>query len=292
MSSIEKRKKVYDDFPKKNCKINLSNIVLFYEIDKNDYEELIESVRNFLVKSLSVFYKKGFIWSDNFLIENIDLIQDISIKTPNGILKPKKETIVEYTDIIKSINKIINNLGINHQIEKVALPNIRFKNISEPTETKERPYYTGKLHSDAWVGHKGDSIFLIGVLGDIDNNTVEFFEPFDTQENYLTKADSFDEGNKRYGSIKYLGKLTSNKLAIMDHACVHRTSISSEAGPRISIDIAALIKSQFSHAYDSGFDESAYSYHDFEIINEIGKSRHFSTEDTFFNNLYEGLKII
>lgn len=280
---INNRKKVYQNFPKSNLTLDSSDIVLFYDIDNKEFDNLVEATKIFLCKSLSLAYNKEFIWSENFLEDNDELIQKLPNKTANGILKPKKETINEFINIQKSLNNIFKNLGLLKHIKKVTIPNIRYKSILEPEEIKTRPYYTSKIHSDAWVGHKGDSIFLIGILGDINNNTVEFNEPINPHDNYLHKADSFDEGNTRYESLKYLGQLNEKRLGIMDHACAHRTLVKENSKPRISLDIAVLIDSEFSHSYDEGFDEKAYHYYNIDLIQEIGFSKSYYTDESIFS---------
>jgi len=289
---VKIRQRVYENFPKENLNINTSPIVVTYDIKSDDYNRLVKATQKFLCKSLSLVYKKEFVWTDTFLEDNNNLIINLPNKTPNGILNPKKETVEEFTEIQTSINNIFNKLNVFNHIKKLAIPNIRYKSVeSEPDEVKSRPYYTGKMHSDAWVGHKGDSVFLIGVLGDIDNNTVEFNNPIGAHDNYLDKAESFDEGNTRYDSLEYVGLLQKQTLAVMDHACAHKTHIKEGAKPRISIDIAILIDSPFSHVNDSGFDEYAYNYYDVSDIKSIGNSKSFTVEESIFESKKTTLKI-
>jgi hypothetical protein len=212
-------------------------------------------------------------------------------KTPNGVVNPKSETINEFIEIQKAVNNIFNNLGVYKHIKKLAIPNIRYKSSIEPKEVQNRPYYTSKYHSDAWVGHQGDSIFLIGVLGDVDNNTVEFNEPLGVQDNYLHKAESFDEGNTRYEAIKLLGTLTKQKLGVMDHACLHRTLVKAGSKPRISLDVAVLVDSEYSHANGEGFDESAYSYYNTELIDSIGNDSKYNVEESIFDSTKTTIQI-
>ena len=281
---INQRKKVYQNFPKHSLDPTSSGIVLFYNIKDEKLNTLATATKEFLCKSLSLVYNKEFTWNDTFLEDNDELIQNLPNKTANGILKPKQETLNEFTKIQQALNEIFIDLGISSHIKKVTIPNIRYKSISEPENAKSRPYYTSKIHSDAWVGHKGDSIFLVGVLGDIDNNTVEFNEPIDPHDNYLHKAESFDEGNTRYESLKYLGQLTKQKLGVMDHACAHRTLVKENSKPRISLDVAVLVDSEFSHSYDEGFDENAYQYYDFKTIQNIGNTKSFNVDESIFTN--------
>lgn len=288
---ISKRKKVYENFPLENLSKESSGIVLFYDIQDSDYNKLVTATQNFILKSLSLVHGKNFEWNDNFLEDNDELIQSLPNKTPNGVLNPKKETINEFIEIQKSINSILNNLQVFKNIKKIAIPNIRYKSVKESPEAKNRPYYTSKIHSDAWVGHQGDSIFLVGILGDINNNTVEFNEPIGAHDNYLDKADSFDEGNTRYDSLKFLGTLTKQKLGVMDHACAHRTLVKQNSGPRVSLDMAVLIDSEYSHANDTGFDKNAYAYFDKEVICSVGERKTYEVEESIYDSSKTTIKV-
>ena len=277
---IENRKKVYQNFPKESLEASLVDMVLFYNINETDYQNLIEATKTFLLKSLTLAYDKEFVWTDTFLEDNDELIMNLPNKTPNGIVNPKKETSFEFEKIQIATNKILNNLGVYKHIKKLAIPNLRYKSSLEPETAKNRPYYTSKHHSDAWVGHVGDSIFLIGVLGDIDNNTVEFNEPINVHDNYLDKAETFDEGNTRYERFDYLGTLSKGKLGVMDHACLHRTLVKEGSKPRLSMDIAVMVDSEYSHANGDGFDPNAYSYYDSEDIQLVGDINHYSVKES------------
>ena len=123
---IEQRKKVYANLP--HSGESIENIVLFYDIQDKEYSELIEAVKNFLVKSLTLVYKKDFVWTDTFLEDHNELIMDLPNKTPNGILNPKKETEDEFTLVQVKINQILNNLEIANHIKQTVIPNIRYKN--------------------------------------------------------------------------------------------------------------------------------------------------------------------
>jgi len=278
---IENRKQVYANLPKTNLQKSSSpGNVLLYNVDKDLYSNLIQSVKEYLLTALSLAYSKEFIWSDSFLEKNNDLIMKLPNKTPNGIIKPKKEIASHFSKIQNNLNNILNELGIYSHIKQAAIPNLRYKSSIEANETKSRPYYTSKYHSDAWVGHIGDNQTLIGVLGDVDNNTVEFNEPINVHDNYLHKAESFDEGNTRYESFKYIGTLSKQTLAIMDHACLHRTLINEGAKPRLSIDCATIIDSEYSHSNDEGFDPDAYAYYAAADINSIGKTHHYVVKES------------
>jgi len=284
---IETRKKVYENFPKENLSNSLSNMVLFYNIEDNDYNKLIEATKTYLFKSLSLVYNREFTWTDTFLEDNNELIMNLPNKTPNGVLSPKIELIKEYNDIQKCLNKIFENLKIHPCIKKQIYPNIRYKSIIlESPETQSRPYYTGKNHSDAWVGHVGDAMCLIGVLGDVNNNTVEFNEPTNVHDNYLDIAESFDEGNTRYKDLIFLGTLSKQQLCVMDHACVHKTLIKQNSKPRISIDVAIMVDNEHSHEHNK-LGKNIHLYSSSEDVQKIGEKFEYAVKESIFDNAKE-----
>jgi hypothetical protein len=281
---IENRKKIYRNFPKENLEISLNDIVLIYNINGDDFNQLIDAIKVFLIKSLSLVNNKDFVWSDTFLQDNDELISNLPNKTPNGIINPKKETINEFNNIQISINNILQNLNLDKHIKSLAIPNLRYKSINESQDAQNRPYYTSKYHSDAWVGHFGDSIFLFGTLGDLDNNTVEFNEPINVHDNYLDKADSFDDGNTRYERLECLGTIKKQQLGVMDHVCLHRTLVNENSKPRLSVDIAVMIDSEYSHAFDSIFKSQSYQYFPLKTMQSIGNNKKISVEESLFDN--------
>jgi hypothetical protein len=77
----------------------------------------------------------------------------------------------------------------------------------------------------------------------------------------------------------------------MDHACAHRTLVKENAGPRVSLDIAVLVDSEFSHANDEGFDENAYAYYESDVVKAIGSSNKISVEQSIFNSTSTKIQI-
>ena len=114
---ISNRKKVYDGFPTENLETSLADLVLLYNIEKNDYNDLIDATKNFLLKTMSLVYNKDFVWTDTFLEDNDELINNLPNKTPNGVLNPKNETAAEFMEIQKAVNNIFNNTGVYSHIK-------------------------------------------------------------------------------------------------------------------------------------------------------------------------------
>jgi hypothetical protein len=78
----------------------------------------------------------------------------------------------------------------------------------------------------------------------------------------------------------------------MDHACAHRTLVKENAGPRVSLDIAVLVDSEFSHANDEGFDESAYTYYEADVIKSIGLSKKYEVDESIFNSTTTKIQVV
>ena len=245
MNFLEKRKRIYDRFPKDKT---LTNFLLMYDVCEKDFVPLQDNVKQYITETLSIFYNEKISYvDDSFLDSHYDKITNLPNITKNGIIFPKKETIDYFTEIQKSINDILQSLKLDQVISQLGNINLRIKNINESDQTKNRPYYTGSLHSDAWVGHQGDSICMIGVLGDVEGATVEYYEPVDVDDNFMDIAENFDEGNKRYKSLKYLGQMQEQHFVVMDHACVHRTALKPNCKSRVSIDFPIITNSKFSN---------------------------------------------
>ena len=77
----------------------------------------------------------------------------------------------------------------------------------------------------------------------------------------------------------------------MDHACAHRTLIKKDSKPRISLDIAVLVNSEYSHSNDEGFDASAYAYYDTNILKSIGIDKTYQIDESIFNSVTTKIKI-
>jgi hypothetical protein len=70
----------------------------------------------------------------------------------------------------------------------------------------------------------------------------------------------------------------------MDHACAHRTLVKENSKPRVSLDIAVLVDSEYSHANDEGFDEKAYAYYNTDIIKSVGTTMNYQVDESIFNS--------
>jgi hypothetical protein len=281
MDIIEKRQRLYSGFPLENLQIGGPKTVSLYDIKYDLYEDLQLKTQAYLLKTLNVFYNKEFTWEAGFLRKNRKFISNLPNLSPNGVIFPRSETIEEFQMIHDSVIEIMVHLKINRKFSAMAVPNIRFKTNSDPEEVKGRPYYTNKLHSDAWVGHVGDSILLVGLLGDLKNNTVQFNDPLDVDENYLDKANSFEEGLERVKRSVFAGTLPVSTFGVMDHSCLHKTYITKNAEPRISLDMAAMVDSEYSLSHQ--VNTQNYTYYKTKDMERINREVEYRCHSSIFD---------
>jgi len=196
-----------------------------------------KNISNLIYKSLDIYYHKKFVRKKNFLSAYLNEISLLPNITPNGAIKPKKEIIKEFNVFHKSVVNLFKKIGIYKNIYKAMNVSIRIKKGLENHAIKKRPYATSKIHSDSWSGMALDSVAIIMLIGDISNNTVNCYEPIDFKVNILKKMEKYDLGKKYYKKIKHIAKIKKNELVIFDQLCLHKSIISKNAGPRISIDV-------------------------------------------------------
>tara|TARA_E500000178_G_scaffold356701_1_gene437525 strand:- start:137190 stop:138083 length:894 start_codon:yes stop_codon:yes gene_type:complete len=288
---IKSRAKLYDNFPKENLNF-LASILRSYSVGKSDLDGIKDSVENFIFENHK--YNSDGVKTE---LSELSLVGDDFYRqlltspaiTPNGIIKPKVETLNLYQEICRSFFSLMQNLGVFDCYSKLALPNVRIKApaIYEKEDVKVRPYYTGKLHSDAWVGHVSDSIILLILFGDL-KNTVEFFEPIKPNKYFFAKAESFESGIARVEGTAFLTTMKKNQMYVMDHGCIHRTkSDEKNSGFRISIDCAAYLKNNIGVP----FTDETYSYYPSGNLENLGKSWMLRTKDEIYSNKREGVTL-
>ena len=78
----------------------------------------------------------------------------------------------------------------------------------------------------------------------------------------------------------------------MDHACAHRTLIKEGSKPRVSLDIAVLVDSEYSHSNDEGFDETAYAYYDASTLKSVGTDKTYQVDESIFNSTTTKIQVV
>jgi hypothetical protein len=175
--------------------------------------------------------------------------------TPNGAVVPKKEYQLEFNLVLRSWTRIIKDMTKNNPslMTKIRMtPNIRIKFGEDPKENLGRPLNTSIPHSDAWI----DSSFGINcyapLLGDIDHNNMDFYEPADPEnfdDKFLSNAKTYAEMQWVLDYYSKSDKLTpqKGKIHLSDFAIIHGTSVKQNARLRVSLDTSVYVDDNNPH---------------------------------------------
>ena len=128
-----------------------SSLICSSKISDEDWRHLQNSANLYMNKCLP---NNSFITDENELLEtfaqNKDSIKNI---TPNGLIVPKRHTVLEYNLLVNAVARIINSAGIGDWITSWHIPlNLRIKHNEINEENMKRHHPTEHIHSDSWAG--------------------------------------------------------------------------------------------------------------------------------------------
>jgi hypothetical protein len=247
--SLESRKKAFTELTSRFECERPAPLLSVHKIQPALFNRLKTVTSLYLSKCLG---QNEFILDENELLgridERVDKIQNI---TPNGMVVPKRNVILEYNLIVQTFSAIIGTLGIDDLISSWHVPlNVRIK-FGEATEGNlERHHPTEHIHSDSWAGESTESVTtMLMILGDIPRNHVSFYDPpEDFEEEWLGPRPTYLDGKvvaDRYRKID----LTPEKgdLLISDFAGLHASRRLPGAGTRVTIDTTFVLKKADDH---------------------------------------------
>ncbi len=157
--------------------------------------------------------------------------------TPNGVIKPKIDTFVEFNLIHKRVASIVRDLKLQGKVVKMRLPLvIRMVDGVAPNWVEGRPRANNVMHSDFWTGSVCDLALLLPLLGDVANTTIKFAEPVGIRPDFLQELPSYHEGEKLYESYnQYNLGMRKGFVYYQDIYCLHGTWRRG-GGLRVSMD--------------------------------------------------------
>ena len=278
------RKKIYFDLFENNKNIYKNEeILLLFNLNSKLFNNLKKSVQKFIGKTYNKINKKKLPINDVYKQKYLNKIVNLPNVTPNGAFYPKVENIEEYNKVIRRLIIILKELDIFNNIHLAATPTVRIVKGKVNKKLKSRPFATGKLHSDAWVGLKNDAIISIPILGDIKNTNVRFYSPKIVSKDFLKKIESFEMGKKLFKGKKYIGTLIKNKLSIFDHLCLHQT-YRKNGGIRVSLDFAVAFKHKNSRLKKTNKNER-FTYISKESFAKIGIKKKITTKYSIYQDI-------
>ena len=201
--------------------------------------------------------------------------------TPNGMIVPKRNTILEYNTVVRRFAYTMRQLCLSGLIESWHIPlNVRFKSSHLCAENMSRAHPTEHAHSDSWAGESSESVTVhIPILGDTECNYVQMFYPDNEfRDDWLGPRPSYANGHTllgHYAAVNYT--VPRGSVALMDFATLHASTRLPGCGPRVSIDTTFVLKK-------NGMSEKIHQWREGErastdILNGIGESHLFYFPD-------------
>lgn len=201
--------------------------------------------------------------------------------TPNGMLVPKRNTVLEYNLVVRAFAHAINSLGIDNLIESWHVPlNVRVKTAAESALNMSRAHPTEHPHSDSWAGESAESVTVhIPLLGDWKRNRLQLFDPSDAfEESWLGPRASYRDGSDvlpHYTRVGYVAPLGS--VLLMDFAELHASTRDSGCGSRLSIDTTFVLRRPIMRDTEHPWRKGERTSH--QILNGIGETHLFYFPD-------------
>ena len=172
---------------------------------------------------------------NDMVIQYAKQIIGMTSVTPNGVIRPKKETLSEFNSIQNALALILDDAQIKAKKCRVPL-SIRIVTSDDDPKILERPRSNHKLHSDFWTGAVCDFAILLPVFGTLDTIDVAFGEAQGFDESFLQEVTNYSDGRKLYKNfLEYETRMELGSMFFQDIFCLHGTRRTGK-GARVSID--------------------------------------------------------
>lgn len=160
--------------------------------------------------------------------------------TPNGMIVPKRHTILEYNLLVRAFAQIVESMNIGDTIVSWHVPlNLRIKFAMPNDENMKRHHPTEHIHSDSWAGESADSVTVhIPIFGDTGRNCVMFYDPpANFEEAWLGPRPTYAAGGdvaERYRKLDFI--TPKGNITLADFATLHASTRLPNAQVRVTID--------------------------------------------------------
>ena len=170
-----------------------------------------------------------------------------------GLLVPKKEHILAFNRLQKSVADAFSQLGANDLVDAVDLPvNLRMVFGQTHADVMKIPFTSMKCHSDVWNGvHPDSTVVVLPLFGDIDHITIAAGEmPREMELPSMRLMSDFNDGADIPMVVSYdKAKMRHGSFYFNDARGLHQTVRTVNKGLRISIDFR--FRRKFNEAYRS-----------------------------------------
>ena len=279
--SLSIRAKAFEKLSSRFVCSKPSPLIAIHKIDPKVRENLATAAAVYLSRNLS---SNRLILDEQELLGTIvDKWKEIPTITPNGMVVPKRHTMLEYNALVRAFAATIATLNIADLISSWHIPlNVRIK-LGAPDENNLRRHHpTEHIHSDSWAGESSESVTVhIPLFGDTERNRMVFYEPpsqFD--EDWLKPLPSYQAGKDIADRYKKMDcKVQKGELVLADFSTLHSSSHFPNAGARASIDTTFVLKksdavSERIHPWREGERASD------ELLRGIGETHFFVFADS------------
>ena len=171
--------------------------------------------------------------------------------TPNGMLVPKRHTMLSYNTLVKAFADVMTHIGLAPFVVSWHIPlNVRVKYGEADTENLKRHHPTEHIHSDSWAGESSESLTVhIPLFGDLPRNHVTFYAPPDDfQEDWLGPRPNYQDGSgiaESYTAVRMIPRI--GQVVLADFASLHASTRLPGADLRVSIDTTCVIEKPTHH---------------------------------------------
>jgi len=241
--SLEKRIKGFNHLGNRFHHERLDNVLIGYKIPDQIFKRLQTAAAIYLSHCLP---GEQFILDEEELMEKIDNhYKDMPNITPNGLVVPKRHTVLEYNSLVKAFASVIDSCGIGDLISSWHIPlNLRIKLGEEDAFNMTRHHPTEYAHSDSWAGESSESVTThIPIFGDLERNHLTFLSPpADFEESWLGPLPSYRDGQEIAEKYSHLDVVPEKgHLYFHDFSGLHSSHRLPNAGPRVTIDTTFVL---------------------------------------------------
>lgn len=219
-------------------------LLLRYKVPPNLYEKVRAGAALCIARSIP--NGDGAQWQNlsnpdkllQILEERYDTVQNI---TPNGMIVPKRDLILEYNFFARAFAELFESLAISDQIACWSnLPLLRVKRGHFDSNLLKRNYSSEHRHTEAWFpGHINRTITVfLALFGDVKNNRVVFYAPPENfREEWLVPQQSYESMSHISSQYREIDlPYEQGYLYIADTATMHQSVREGTTGPRVSLD--------------------------------------------------------
>tara|TARA_Y100000758_G_scaffold299053_1_gene261104 strand:- start:167 stop:1123 length:957 start_codon:yes stop_codon:yes gene_type:complete len=251
------------------------------KIPASKFEELRAVVNLYLYACISRYHKNAiFTLSENILEKYPEKIKSLPNITPNGLILPKAEVILEYNLVHQTVASIFREFKFDKHLESVHYPiNIRIVQGQPNPNLDGRPRSATKIHSDMWAGEPASAIMVfIPVFGDTENVGVRFCEPQSFPREIIRPLADFNEGAfLEENSKEYkVARFAKGQCILTDPFLLHQT-VKNKPSLRLSIDFRFLARDKVKSDDYMGSTRLA-SYISMDDWCDYGKGRFLTTK--------------